>query len=505
MSQQDTTSFYRRIAGNTAYLFLGQAVGSLGLFVSYVIASRLLTRGDDTSAYDAYILAINVGVFFLSLAELGLTEGTTWLVASLAGRGRQAAIPTVARRALAILFVAGGAATAVVLVGAERIARIVGSPEAAPLIGLSALWIIPLAVIRVPTSIFQGLQEMKYSFLAALVREPIKIALFLVLAAVGFTLRLALAAWVVWSVAALGLTFAIFVRFLHRRGLRLAEGEPLEPPGLLASSRYLYLPYLSMCLLPVLVRLLVNRFSPTGGVGAFHNALSLATLTMMIFLPVAQALLPAFAHAHARRESLEALARTAMRFVGLTAFAGLVFYSFAAGPLLALFYGPAYREAGLFLAMAAVGLFFDAFKVVTNPLLKGTQWARASTWIEVVRLVVTIGAGVPLTVHFGPLGMMEGFVVGCVVSTVLQLACVRRLLGVRCWAYAALPTVWAMVLCGGWVAAHFVPGLGPTLPVTAALGVVAVLMILRPPVTLAELRAIWWIVFSRQPADAPVR
>jgi len=313
------------------------------------------------------------------------------------------------------------------------------------------------------------------------------------------------AGWVLWSVAALMLTLALFVRFLHKQGLRLAEGEPLERPGLLASSRYLYLPHLSVCLLPVLLRLMVNRFSPTGGVGAFHNALSLATLTMMIFLPVAQALLPAFAHAHARRESLEALARTAMRFVGLTAFAGLAFYSFAAKPLLALFYGPAYREAGLFLAMAAVGLFFDAFKVVTNPLLKGTQWARASTWIEVVRLVVTIGAGVPLTVHFGPLGMMEGFVVGCVVSTVLQLECVRRLLGVRCWVDAALPTVWAMVLCGGWVAAHFVPGLGPTLPVTAALGVVAVLMILRPPVTLAELRAIWWIVFSRQPADAPVR
>lgn len=148
MSQQDTTSFYRRIAGNTAYLFLGQAVGGLGLFVSYVIASRLLTRGDDTSAYDAYILAISIGVFFLSFSELGLTEGTTRLVASLLAHGRRACVPTVAQRALAILLVAGGAATAVVLVGAEHIARIVGSPEAAPLIRLSALWIIPLAVIR---------------------------------------------------------------------------------------------------------------------------------------------------------------------------------------------------------------------------------------------------------------------------------------------------------------------------------------------------------------------
>ncbi len=110
MSQADSSALYRRIAGNTVYLILGQALGSLGLFASYVIASRFLTRGEDTTAYDAYILAINVGVFFLSLAELGLTEGTTRLVASLAGQGRQAAIPTVARRALAILFVAGGAA-----------------------------------------------------------------------------------------------------------------------------------------------------------------------------------------------------------------------------------------------------------------------------------------------------------------------------------------------------------------------------------------------------------
>ena len=493
MSQQDTTSFYRRIAGNTVYLILGQALGSLGLFASYVIASRLLT----TSAYDAYVLAINVGVFFLSLSELGLTEGTTRLVASLLAHGRRACVPTVTQRALAILLAASAAATAVVLLGAERLARLVGSPETAPLIALSALWIIPLAVIRVPTSVFEGFQEMKYSFLAAIVREPLKVALFLAFAAVGFTVRLAVAGWVLWSVLALGLTLAIFARFLHKQGLRLAEGEPLERPGLLASSRYLYLPYLSVCLLPVLLRLLVNRFSPTGGVGAFHNALSLATLTMMGFLPIAQALLPAFAHAHARRESPETLARTAMRMVGLMAFAGLAFYSFTAGPLLSLFYGETYRGAGLYLAMAAVGLFFDAFKTVTNPLLKGAMQARASTWIEVVRLVVTIGAGVPLTLRFGPLGMMEGFVLGCVVSTVLQFVCVQRLLAIRCGADAGLPTLWAAVLCAGWIAGHYFPDPGPQVTVPAALGIVAVLMIVRPPITLAELRAIWRIVARR--------
>ncbi len=498
MSTQDSSARYRRLAGNTAYLALGQALGSVGLLASYVIASHMLT----TSAYDAYVLAIHVGVFFLSLAELGLTEGTTRLVASLLGRGRRACVPTVTRRALAILLAAGAAATAVVLIGAGPIAGLVGSPETAPLIALAALWIIPLAVIRVPTSVFEGFQEMRYSFLAAIVREPIKVALFLAFAAISFTVRLAVAGWVLWSVVALGLTLGLFVRFLRKQGLRLSQGEPLEPPGLLASSRYLYLPYLSVCLLPVLLRLLVNRFSPTGGVGAFHNALSLATLTMMGFLPIAQALLPAFAHAHARRESPEALARTAMRMVGLMAFAGLAFYSFTAGPLLSLFYGETYREAGLYLAMAAVGLFFDAFKTVTNPLLKGAMQARAVTWIEVVRLVVTLATGVPLTMRFGPLGMMEGFVVGCVVSTVLQFVCVHRLLAIRCGVDAVSPTLWAVVLCTGWIVGHYFPHVGPQVTVSAALGIVAVLMIVRPPITLAELRTIWQIAFSRRPAAA---
>ncbi|MGB2976065.1 MAG: polysaccharide biosynthesis C-terminal domain-containing protein, partial [Phycisphaerae bacterium] len=394
----------------------------------------------------------------------------------------------------AILLASGAAATAVVLVGAGPIAGLVGSPKTAPLIALAALWIIPLAVIRVPTSVFEGFQEMKYSFLAALVREPIKVAFFLAFAAVGFTVRLAVAGWVLWSVVALGLTLAIFMRFLRKQGLRLTEGEPLEPPGLLASSRYLYLPFLSVCLLPVLLRILVNRFSPTGGVGTFHNAMTLAMMTMMVFLPISQALLPTLAHAHARRQSLKALAHTSMRFVGLVAFLGLMFYSFLSAQLLTVVYGPAYREGGLFLAMAVVGIFFEAFKVVTNPLLKGAMQARAVTWIEVVRLVVTLATGIPLTMRFGPLGMMEGFVLGCLVTTVLQFFYVHRLLGIHCWTDAVLPTLWAALLCGGWMLGYFVPGLGSTIPVAGAIGAVALLMIVRPPVTLSELKVIWNLI-----------
>jgi O-antigen/teichoic acid export membrane protein len=502
MTQADNTTLYRKIAGNTLYLFLAQGLGGVGLFLSYVVASHLLTKGHDTSAYDTYILATSVGVFFLSVSELGLTEGTTRLVASLLGRGLRQQVPAVALRGLAILLVAGTAAALVTFAGADPIARIIGSPASAPFIALSALWIVPMALVRVPTSLFEGCQQMKYSFLAAVVREPLKVVVLLALIPLGFTVRLAVWGWVVWSVVMVLLTLGLMVMFLRKQGLGLRVSGRWEGRGLLASSRYLYLPHLSACLLPVLLRLLVNRFSPTGGVGAFHNALSLATLTMMVFLPISQALLPAFAHAHARKQSLEALAHASTRIVGLVAFLGLTFYSFFSGRLLAIFYGAAYQEAGLFLAMAVVGVFFDSFKVITNPLLKGAMQARAVTWIEVVRLVVTLATGVPLTMRFGPLGMMEGFVLGCLVTTVLQFFYAQQLLGIHCWADTILPAVWAAVLCGGWMAGHYFPDLGPQVTVPAALGIVAVLMIVRPPVTLAELQTIWRIVVSRQSAAA---
>jgi len=498
MTQADNATLYRKIAGNTMYLFLAQGLGGVGLFLSYVVASQFLTKGNDTSQYDTFIVTMSVGVFFLSVCELGLTEGTTRLVASLMGRGLEQQVPAVAWRALGILLVSGGVATAAVFLGAGRIAGLIGSPEAAPYIALAALWIVPMALVRVPTSLFEGCQQMKYSFLAAVVREPIKVVVLLALAPLGLTVALAVWGWFIWSVITVLLTLGLMILFLRKHGLGLRVRGRWEGRGLLASSRYLYLPHLSACLLPVLLRLLVNRFSPTGGVGAFHNAMSLATLTMMLFLPISQALLPAFAHAHARRQSLDALGHAATRFVGLVAFLGLLFYSLYSAPLLAIF-GAAYQEVGLFLAMAVVGIFFDSFKTITNPLLKGAMQARAVTWIEVVRLVVTLATGIPLTLRFGPLGMVEGFVLGCFVTTVLQFFCVRHLLGVHCWVDAVLPTVWASVLCGGWVVAHLAPRLGPTIPVAGALGAVAILMVLKPPVTPAELKAIWQIV-ARRPA-----
>ena len=496
MTQADNTALYRKIAGNTMYLFLAQGLGGVGLFLSYVVASRLLTKGEDTSQYDTFIVVLSVGVFFLSISELGLTEGTTRLVASLMGRGLERQVPAVAWRALGILLVSGSIGAVVTFIGAGPIASLIGSPESAPYLALAALWIVPMALVRVPTSLFEGCQQMKYSFLAAVVREPIKVVVLLALAPLGLTVALAVWGWFIWSVITVLLTLGLMVVFLRREGLGLLGGGRWEGRGLLVSSRYLYLPHLSACLLPVLLRLLVNRFSPTGGVGAFHNALSLATLTMMVFLPISQALLPAFAHAHARRQSLEALAHTAIRIVGLIAFLGLMFYSFFSDRLLTIF-GAAYREAGLFLAMAVVGIFFDSFKTITNPLLKGAMRARAVTWIEVIRLVVTLATGIPLTMRFGPLGMMEGFVLGCLVTTVLQFFYAQQLLGIHCWVDAVLPTVWTAVLCGGWIVAHLVPGLGPTIPVAGALGAVAILMVLKPPITPAELKAIWQIVARR--------
>jgi len=199
MSQADNSSLYRRLAGNTMYLFLAQGLGGVGLFLSYVVASRFLTKGHDTSAYDTYILATSVGVFFLSVSELGLTEGTTRLVASLLGRGLRPQVPTVALRALAILLVAGTAAALVTFLGADPIARLIGSPASAPFIALSALCIVPMALVRVPTSVFEGCQEMKYSFLAAVVREPLKVIVLLALIPLGFTVWVALWGWVALS------------------------------------------------------------------------------------------------------------------------------------------------------------------------------------------------------------------------------------------------------------------------------------------------------------------
>ncbi len=471
----------RRFVGNTLYLQGAVLVSGLGVAGAQFIAARMLTGPDgDTADYDAYVLTVSLGCLLLALCDLGVTQGVTRLVASLLGHGRRHQALRVAVRGMGISGVTSGAAALVLWLGAGWLARLLRAPEAAPLVALSALWMVPPALVRVQTALFDGFQRMKYTLAASLVREPVKIAVFGVLILAGFTLRGAILGWVVWAGVTLVLTTAVFAVFVRRQGLMLAGAGPWDGEGLLAHSRYLYLPAISVVILPAGLRLMVSRFSPAGGVGMFDLAHSLAMYSMLLLLPIAQALLPAASHAHSRRLPMADLARRGTRVVGFIAFGALVFHALVGGRILGL-YSSVYRDAKVFLVVAVIATYFESYKVITGPMLQGARQARTSTWIEVVRLVVTFGAAVPLTRHFGGLGTAEALLLGCLTSAVLQFAAVHRHLGVNCWSQALWPTVWGALLVAGMICDR----VGP------ALALVAVLMLARPPLRLDEVRALW--------------
>lgn len=488
MSEAGQGALMRRVVGNTAYLQGAVLISGLGVAGAQFMAARMLTTPDgDTSAYDAYVTTVSLGCLLLAMCDLGVTQGVTRMVASLLGHDRPHRTVRVAFRGMAISAAAAGVAALVLYVGAGAFADLLRVPRAEPLIALSALWLVPPAVVRIQTAFFDGFQRMRYTLLASLVREPVKIAIFLMLVTTGFTLRTAIWGWVAWAAATLVMTSGVFLMFLRREGLRLSKAAPWEGEGLLAHSRYLYLPAVSIVVLPTGLRLMVGALSPVGGVGAFDLGHSLATYSMMALLPIAQALLPAASHAHSRKVPLADLARRGTRIVGFIAFGALVFHALAGGRVLAL-YGEAYRDMKAVLVVAGVATFFESFKVITGPLLQGSRRARASTWIEAVRLAVTFGAAVPLTLHFGPLGTAEALLLGCLLSMALQFAAVRHLLGFSCWREAVLPTLGGAVLVAGILLGH----LGP------ALVLVGVLMVVRPPLRVSEMRLLWRAWRSRE-------
>ena len=426
------------------------------------------------------VLTISVTIFLLSVCELGLIEGLTWKIASLLAHGRPQQTPAAARHALgwSLLFSAVAAVAMAAL--AEPIAHLVGAPEIAGYIAWSSLWLVPLGVVRVVTGVFQGYQEMRYSFVASLLREPIKVAAVALFAVGGLTVFQAVLGWVASSWIILAAACVLLWIFFRRKGFRLGQRVEWEGPGILSYSVAMYLPYLSIALLPVVMKLIVGRFSPTGGVGRFDISLSLATMTMIVFVPISGSLLPAISAAWHRGDPLNVLASTSTRVVGLVALGSLVLFYLAGDVLLGTIYGTEYRAAEPILWTAAVAIYFDAFKASVNSLLKGCGQAWMSTAIEVVKMVVAIALGIVLAIHHGAVGAMTGFAAGCFVAALLQVFSAWRRLGLNCWspfltltAYAAL-AVTGFILGCQWL----------------TLAVLVLLMAWRPPISREEISII---------------
>jgi len=444
MTDQEPTRFhfYARVAGNTAYLFAALAVTALAMFGLDVLLARFLDRSD----YGLVTYVVGLVMIPLILTDLGLSRSVPSLLAGALAEGDPDRANRVAAAGLFLQVVAAVVMAALVYLASFHLQSIVlavrgwlgvAAEAGPPIPEYVAQWIralivalVCLAVARYLTSVFDGYQRMRFSFVAALFREPVRVAV--VAAAFAFTVGP--------EIAVLALSFStVLVLLLHVVLLRMfARGTAgcrlgitaAGAPALLGQSLYFYLPLVGLWLFPEIVKVVIGTLDSTDTLGRVKVCIALTSLAFIPLGALPRAMLPAFSE----KKTQDVMVLRAS-FLGILKYAGVLNFLFFvlmvwAGPAIchALF-GPEYPPETVrgLLVLIALGSFFEGYRLLTEPLLQGTGNARVTGFVEVLRLAAFLALAVWLIPHWPGHGVAVAIPAVAALAWLLRFVWIHRL------------------------------------------------------------------------------
>jgi O-antigen/teichoic acid export membrane protein len=132
--------------------------------------------------------------------------------------------------------------------------------------------------------------------------------------------------------------------------------------------------------------------------------------------------------------------------VGIINFILLSILCFWRNFILTFIFGKEYQMAQTFLVILSVAVFFESFKIVADPLLKGTQYARVSTFIEIIRFGIILTGGILLIHIWSALGAAIGILIVYFSSSFLKLFFVKRRLDIPCLSIFYYSFSWVLLL-----------------------------------------------------------
>ena len=205
------------------------ALAGLIIKVSNLLVRVPLSRVLDAEGLGIYQMALPAFYALFHIAAGGVPVAVNNLVAEYTAKGRPRVAEQILHLALAYAAVAGGTASAVLLVGAPVLARLLGEPRAYwPLVAVAPA-VVLFAADAVYRSYLQGRKLMSPSATGSVLEQATKIVV--TLAAAGFLVRFGKDRAA--GGAALGITAGAVVSVLYMwwvyRQIRAEDAEDLSP------------------------------------------------------------------------------------------------------------------------------------------------------------------------------------------------------------------------------------------------------------------------------------
>jgi len=416
---------------NALWALAGRGVGIVAAFALNAIAARLLSPGD----FGAYLLAVTIAFAAAHVAELGVPEIATRLVAEADATGRSGRTAALIRRCGALVAVGSTLTGLALLTPPVRAALAALLPVAQLDIALPA--IVIMVVVRtlatLTAEVFRGLGDVR---LATLLDGTLGSALASVLCLLLLRAGTTSLRDVLLLTAVAGIAPALIGAALLAVRVRASESgqqahdatlrELLVPaaPNLVNRVALYTLSQLDLWVVAVLLT--------TADAGLYGSALRSVLLVSTPLLVVHQIMPAVIAghHALGRARELERLLRTAATVAGVPALAVLLVLVVAGGPILDLAFGAFYRAAAPVLAVLALGRALVALAGPCGTVLLMTGRQRVLMRVS----LVTVGVTLPLMLlggaAFGPVGVAAASSAGAVAQASWLWWLARRELGI---------------------------------------------------------------------------
>ena len=394
--------FIARVFNNTVYLLFGIVASNLSLFACNIILARIFSKQD----YGIFMtVQCTLGVFLL-ITGLGITEGSTKLISEYIGKNDLKSAQRAVNGSLKLLLFCSLCFSIIQFFCARLISDNFSSIDITFLLKLTALWNIPYYIIVWGASIIEGMQKMQYSSIVRYLFEPLKLLILLILILFCvLSIRNVYIAWTIlyWILAA---CIALFLKFfLIEENISLYPSFDKSEVPILKSSFPFFIPLIAPPLIYMLLPLMIGTLRSVTDVADFTAVLPFSSLSALLLMPLSISLLPAISeNFHKNRELIENSCKNLFKLIGLLNICIFFFIGYGGKLLIVLFIGEKYISSVYILYLLLIAVYFENYKFVVDPLLKGSGHVNTISILAYVRLILLFLVGYFSIVYFGAQG-----------------------------------------------------------------------------------------------------
>lgn len=423
-----------RLVAGASWAFGGKAVSA----TSVVAINALLAHLCPPAEIGNYFLLQSLVVVTAVLAQLGLGQTATRLVASFLGAGQTSQI----RGAIHSVFYWGVAGGIIVGVPFCFIVRWLGFEI--DLSVISMLWMIGLAWQTLLAETLRGFHDIRKATIFGGVLTNLVICGMLLgwwLWQGKSTLEVPLILRVLGEAVSILLAAIALSRVYHSHVPARDSGIPILENQILVLAFPVMISNLVLFSFSQVDIWILGILQTPFDLAVYGAAAKLVVLISLPLLTLNSVLAPIIAELHARRQRAR-LERTLRAVAGLACLPAVLIFlalTFFGGPILRFLYGDPYESGAILLMILGMG---QIFIVITGPcaltlLMTGRQKLLMN--ISILSGVLTVLMAVALVLSFGSLGVAVAIATGTIGQNLLMLFSAKRTLGI--WTYPRLSDI----------------------------------------------------------------